>query len=132
MSGSLLSELGLDAEQAARLASKELQRLLRFLLRWEDSVGALACLDALGPSPLVSVYDLRTQALVAAGRHDEALATMQARLALKESPSAWVQLAEVYLAVGNLSAARAVLEEVARGDAPPAAVWPLLGDVRLA
>jgi predicted phosphodiesterase len=59
---------------------------------------------------------LRAQALVAAGRHAEALATMQARLALKESPSAWVQLAEIYLAAGNAAAAQAVLEEVARAD----------------
>jgi hypothetical protein len=51
----LLSELGIEAEQATRLTSKLLARLLAYLLRWEDYAGALACLDAQGASALVSL-----------------------------------------------------------------------------
>ncbi|HEX9114854.1 MAG TPA: hypothetical protein VGA61_02210, partial [Anaerolineae bacterium] len=108
MTEPILPTLRLTAAEAARLPAKPLASLLRFLLRWQDYDGAVAILDAHGPSPLVSIYDLRAEALAGSGRHAEAVAVMAERLQLRESNSAWLHLAGVHLLGGDLAGAFAV------------------------
>jgi len=130
----VLDELAISPRQTVGLAGNQRSRLLNFLLRWEHTEEAHACLDVLIPHnrTLVSLLDLRARAFLARGQPDDALVVMRERLELRTSITARALLARVHLARDDVETAhqmaRAIAEE--RGDSITA--WGLLSEVELA
>ncbi len=124
----------LTARKVAHLPANVRSRLLNFLLRWQHLDALHDCLDALTAdnSDLVSLLDLRVQALLGAGRADEALAVMDRRLQLKTSLTARALLARVHLARGDAGTARQIAHTMTAEQSGSVLAWGLLGEVELA
>ncbi len=135
-SPSFLAQLGLTPAQTPELRSNDRSRLLNFLLRWNYIAELRTCLDEIIPrnKPLVSLIDLRVQALLAEGRSAEALPLMQERFTVQPKTSFAGQslLARVHLALGDISAAHEIAQRAAQAEPDSLSVWGLLGDVELA
>jgi len=135
-SPSFLSQLGLTPAQTPELRSNDRSRLLNFLLRWDYIAELHACLDEIVPrnKPLVSLIDLRVQALLAEGRPAEALPLMQERFTVQPKTSFAGQslLARVHLALGDIAAAHEIAQQAAQAEPDSLSVWGLLGEVELA
>ncbi len=135
-SPSFLTQLGLTPAQTPELRSNDRSRLLNFLLRWNYITELHACLDEIIPrsKPLVSLIDLRVQALLAQGRPAEALPLMQERFTVQPKTSFAGQslLARVHLALGDIAAAHKIAQQVAQAEPDSLSVWSLLGEVELA
>jgi len=133
---SILANLGLSSEQAPELRSNDRNRLLNFLLRWDYIADLHACLDAIIPRnrPLVSLLDLRTRALLAEDKPQEALPVMQKRLRVRPQTSLTSQslLARVYLALEDYAAAQKIAHQVILDQPDSITAWGLLGEVELA
>ncbi|MBS3782852.1 MAG: RecQ family ATP-dependent DNA helicase [Anaerolineae bacterium] len=130
---SILEKIGLTMSQVRELSGRD-RRLLSFLLRWERFAELHACLDELIPrNPThVSLLDLRSRALLAQDRPDEALSVMENRLQHKDSSVARALLARIYLANGDAEAARQAAEAVVVARSESSMAWSLLGEVELA
>lgn len=130
----ILEQLGLSVERVSELESRQLTRLLNFLLRWDEIPALQACLEALIPRnpTLVSLLDLRVQALQAESRYDEAVALMRQRLARKDSFTAQSLLAHVHLAQQDLNAAHAIAQAAIRQEPGSYTAWALLAEVEVA
>ena len=87
MTQSLLNQLNLQPKDFAKLRSKERSRVLNFLLRWEGHQEAFDCLEAIGPTKLVSLADIRARALSGLGRAEEAIAADRCRCRLRHASS---------------------------------------------
>lgn len=133
MSTDVFAELGLALDQVHGLSGNERSRLLNFLLRWEHLQTLHDCLDLLIPinPKLVSLLDLRTKALLAQDRPDDALAAMEERLALKTSFTARSLLARVHLARGDGETAHEIAATLVGERQDSAMAWQLLVDVEL-
>ncbi len=135
-SPSILAQLGLTPAQTPELRSNDRNRLLNFLLRWNYIAELHACLDEIIPrnKPLVSLIDLRVQALLAEGRPAEALPLMQERFTVQPKTSFAGQslLARVHLALGDIAAAHDIAKRAAQAEPDSLGVWGLLGEVELA
>ncbi len=133
---SILAELGLTPAQTPELRSNDRSRLLNFLLRWDYIAELHACLDEIIPrnKPLVSLMDLRVQALLAEGRPAEALPLMQERFTVQPKPSFTAQslLARVHLALGDTGAAHAIAQQAVEDGPDSLTAWNLLGEVEMA
>lgn len=130
-----LTELGLTPAQTPELRSNDRSRLLNFLLRWDYIDELHACLDEIIPRnrPLVSLLDLRINALLAEGKPQEALAVMQERLQVRERKSFAAQslLARIHLALGDTATAQDIAQEAIQTDPDSVMAWGLLGDVAM-
>lgn len=135
-SPSILSQLGLTPAQTPELRSNERSRLLNFLLRWDYIAELHACLDEIIPrnKPLVSLIDLRVQALLAEGRSTEALPLMQERSVVQPKTSFAAQslLAQVHLALNDVASAHEIARQAVEAGPDSLSVWGLLGEVELA
>jgi len=129
-----LSELDLTTAQTLQLPHNDRSRLLHFLLRWEQFDALHACLDALiSQRPtLVSLRDLRAQALLAQDRPDEALPVMEERLARRTSMPARALLARIHLALEDVESACEIARALVAERDESAMAWSLLGQVELA
>ncbi|MGC9400162.1 MAG: RecQ family ATP-dependent DNA helicase [Anaerolineae bacterium] len=130
----VLAELGFSLDQVSTLSSRDRTSLLNFLLRWEHVAALHACLDILMRQrpDLVSLMDLRTKALMAEARFDEAVAQMQARLEARSSMTARALLARIHLAQGEKARAREIAEALVTERPEAITAWRLLVEVELA
>jgi len=140
MKDSLMPQLGICPQDVTQLSGTPRSSLLHFLIRWEGYQDVLDCLDAIGPTRLVSLYDFRAEALVGLNRPADAIAVMGERLEHKSSPTARMTLGRCYLANADPQAALAIAQEIIRvedarsmtgAEDAPIHTWGFLGDVHL-
>jgi len=133
MSKDVLAQLDLTLAQVCGLPGNERSRLLNFLLRWEYVDTLHDCLDVLMPDnpSLVSLLDLRTRALLAQGRADDAADTMAKRLQIKTSLTARSLLAHIHLDRDDTDAAREIAQSLIEEHADSPLAWGLLGKIEL-
>jgi len=123
---SLLERLTLTPAEYAALPSDACERILDFLLHWQDYASALACLDSLHTLAAAQVEG-RAAALHGLGRTREAISLLEARTRTHNSLPAASQLVRLRLAAGEHEAAVAAARQLP--GAPGALV---LGDALLA
>jgi ATP-dependent DNA helicase RecQ len=130
MTTDALAKLDLTLERVSEIPAKERNRLLNYLLRWEQIDILHACLDVLIPlNPTrVSFLDLRARALLAQGRPDDALLVVQERLQLRSPFTARALLARVHLARGEAEAARQIALALIQEREHHVTAWGLLGE----
>ncbi|MFQ5858081.1 MAG: RecQ family ATP-dependent DNA helicase [Anaerolineae bacterium] len=129
----ILTTLNLSPSQTPALPANLRSRLVNFLIRWEHSDAALACLSVLQRyrPDLVSLYDAHARALLAQDQIDEALDVMTARHARKQSLTSQVLEARLHLARGDHGAALAIAKKLVVEERDSPLAWGLLGDVHL-
>ena len=108
-----LDELNLDASTLQHLSNATLRRLASYLNRWEHYQAALDCLDPHHPLTQVSLIDAQINALAGLGHYPEAIQLAETRLTQKDSNTARMNLANLYLESGDLETATAQLQEMA-------------------
>lgn len=113
---SALASLTLTPEALRPLSNQVLRRLANYLNRWENYQETLICLATHEPLEQVSLIDAQIAALAGMGRYAEAIQIAETRLTQKESNTARMNLANLYLESGDLESATAQIQEIAGVD----------------
>ncbi|NUM46349.1 MAG: RecQ family ATP-dependent DNA helicase [Anaerolineales bacterium] len=113
---SMLPSFELTPASIRPLSNPVLRRLVNYLNRWEAFEDTLACLAEHEPLSLVSLIDAQITALARVGRYPEAIQIAETRLTQKDSNTARMNLANLYLESGDLDAASAQIREIAGID----------------
>lgn len=113
------------------LSNPVLRRLVNYLNRWEAYEETLACLALHEPLELVSLVDAKIAALAGLARYAEAIPIAETRLTQKDSNTARINLANLYLESGDLETAAAHLQEIAAADPTFARVHLVFGRIAL-
>jgi ATP-dependent DNA helicase RecQ len=130
----VLDRLRLAPSDVPALPAKVRNSLIAYLLRWEHHGEALGCLEAIA-SPdeeRVTVLDSLAQAYLGLGDAQRAAETMRRRNRLRASSASQVLEGRALVAAGDLSAARAVADDLLRREPPSLAAWDLQAQVCLA
>lgn len=111
-----LALLNLTPESIRPLSNQTLRRLVNYLNRWENYQDTLTCLATHEPLEQVSLIDAQIAALAGLGRYPEAIQLAETRLTQKDSNTARMNLANLYLESGDLDRAAAQLQKMTGAD----------------
>jgi len=131
MAEPLLTQLGLNASEAADLPKREARNIVAFLLRWRAWQEALDILSIWGDDGFVTTTDARVRALTGLGKHAEAVAAMRNRERL-DSLGAQALLAQTLLQAGELAEARTTADKALETGAEYGPLWHWSGAIHLA
>jgi ATP-dependent DNA helicase RecQ len=133
MAKDILLELGLAPENALYVSPRLRDRLVKFLLRWQQYKALDACLnELLTRRALQSLLDARAQMLLELGLLNEAWDTICQRHGRSASISSRVLAARIQLARGDRQDALAAVQSLVNEEPDSSMAWAFLGEVRLA
>jgi ATP-dependent DNA helicase RecQ len=133
MPDDVLLDLRLEPEDALGISPRLRDRLVHFLLRWENYETLEAVLaELLAQRPLLSLLDVRAQMLLELGLLDEAWATLAQRHERSSSVPSRILAARIHVAQHNLAAASQTAQALVKEAPESSMAWGLLGEVHLA
>jgi ATP-dependent DNA helicase RecQ len=129
----VLLDLELEPEDALCLSPRLRDRLVHFLLRWEDYPALDAVLtELLAQRPLLSLLDARAQMLLTQGFLDEARDTLAQRHERSSSIPSRILAARIDLAQRDVQATLQVAQALVKEAPESSMAWGFLGETHLA